>query len=735
MMSKTLHTMGRVARYALPPCLALTMAWPAQAGEVWVDTHTQGVSLQPPAARQALPSSAVRPLDASQPLHITVALQWRQPERLQTFLRDVRRRDSGVFRRYLSPAEFKSRYAPTDAQVGAVVAYLRQHGFDGIEVSPNNLLISARGYAANVEAAFHTRMLQLDQDGRRAYANQTPAQVPAALGDIVGSVLGLQELPRLSGPRQAPMSKQATAQALPRPGGPYNPEDLPPIYDAGGTPSAQATTVGIVTGGDAVQVVRDLNTYTTGAGLPAVDTRVVAVPDKGGPQYPYYEYAPAEQVQHFTIETDVTAQVIASVSGGVDQMVLYAAAGANGVAEATVVASYNQAVVDNAAKVIATNFHQDELRAYQSGAQAADDAIFQQAVAQGQTFVVPAGDNGVYEHEYGIYWTIPATTYSVAEPATSPYVVAVGGTQLFNTGGTTWSAEKVWNNFAYEVVASNTLRATGGGVSLFEPAPPWQVAALGAQVTHRQVPDVAFLAGGQYRVPDSIASGGLFAVFMGLGTLWEGNAISSAIFAAVWARIESAHQNNLGLPTPEMYENFASTMPGSPLHDIAGGYNGLTNNANYGGLGYHCEFGWDHCSGWGSLDIAKFNAYVNQYWNAEPGYYVNVDPHAITTSGCYCTSDSINIHNRSANASALPVTVDAHVTYPKRGDLRVTLVMSDGTKKVLKQPDPGDTAADIDGTWSVDIPAHAVDGSWRLVVDNVTHNGSGGTLVSWGMTF
>ncbi|SFE27799.1 xanthomonalisin [Dyella marensis] len=734
MMPMTLHSMGSVGRHALLPCLMLMSAWPAHAGEVWVDTHTQGVSLLQQATRQALPLSAVQPLDVGQQLHITVALQWRQPDRLQTFLREVKRRDSAVFRRYLSPAEFKSRYAPTDAQVDAVVAYLRQHGFDGIEVSPNNLLISARGHGANVETAFHTRMLQLDRDGRRAYANETPAQVPAALGGIVGSVLGLQELPSAPGPKQVPVLKRAATPAPLRPEGPYHPEDLPPIYHVGDTPTAQATTVGIVTGGDPTQIVRDLNSYTTGAGLPAVSTRAVSVTDKGGPGYPT-QYAPPDQVQLFTIETDVTAQVIASVSGSVKQMVIYAAGAGDSVAEATVVATYNQAVVEDAAEVIATVFHQDELRAYQSGAQAADDAIFQQAVAQGQTFVVPAGDNGVYEREYGVYWTVPSVSYSVAEPATSPYVVAVGGTQLFNSGGTTWSAEKVWNNYAYEVVRSNTLRATGGGESLFEPAPPWQVATLGAQTAHRQVPDIAFLAGGQYPIADTVGSGGILPIFMGLDFLWEGNATSSAIFAAVWARIESAHQNSLGLPTQEMYENFASTMPGSPLHDIAGGYNGLTRNANYGGIGYHCDFGWDHCSGWGSLDIARFNAYVTKYWNANPGYYVNTDAHPVTTSGCYCTSDSINIHNRSANAAALPVAVNAHVTYPKRGDLRITLVMSDGTKKVLKQPDPNDTAADIDATWPVDIPVHAVDGSWRLVVDNVTHNGSAGTLVSWGMKF
>lgn len=735
-MTIALHAMRSMARHAPWPCLlALAIAGPTHAGEAWVDTHTQGVSLSTEAARFALWPSAVRPLDANEPLHITVALQWRQQGQLQTFLRDVKRRDSPVFRKYLSPLEFKARHAPTDEQVRAVVGYLRQHGFDHIEVSANNLLVSAQGRAANVEAAFHTRMLQLDQDGQRAYANDTSAQVPASLGGIVGSVLGLQELPRAPGAAHAFVPKRATPQALPGPEGPYHPTDLPSIYNVADTPTASATTVGIITGGNATQILTDLSAYTTQAGLPAVATQVVSVPDKGGPVYPYSGYAPDGQVDSFTFQTDVASQVIAAASGGVGNMVFYSAGAGNGVAEATVVATYNQAVVDNTAKVIESVFHQDELRAYQSGAQAADDAIFQQAAAQGQTFVVPSGDNGVYEHEYGNYWAVPFVTYSVAEPATSPYVVAVGGTHLINTGGTTWSAEKVWDNFVFEQVARDPLAASGGGVSLFENAPPWQVATLGSQVTRRQVPDVAFLAGGQFLASNGVNTGGMYVVYGKYNDLTESTIVSSAIFAAIWARIESAHRNSLGLPTQEMYENFASTMPGSPLHDVAGGYNGLTNNANYGGLGYHCDTGWDHCSGWGSLDVAKFNAYVTQYWNADPAYYVNADMHALSTSGCYCTSDSIAIHNRSANAAVLPVTVGAHVTYPKRGDLRVTLVMSDGTQKVLKQPDPNDAAANLDVTWPVTIPVNAVDGTWKLVVDNVAHNGTAGTLTSWDMTF
>src|SRR5258708_38767003 len=56
----------------------------------------------------------------------------------------------------------------------------------------------------------------------------------------------------------------------------------------------------------------------------------------------------------------------------------------------------------------------------------------------------------------------------VASPASSPYVLASGGTKLI-TNGTTISSETVWNE--------SPGSATGGGVSDFFPIPDYQANA------------------------------------------------------------------------------------------------------------------------------------------------------------------------------------------------------------------------------------------------------------------
>jgi subtilase family serine protease len=142
------------------------------------------------------------------------------------------------------------------------------------------------------------------------------------------------------------------------------------------------------------------------------------------------------------------------------------------------------------------------------------DAIYKKGNAKGDTFLASSGDDG----SFGVSKTHRDTgSYdhpTVGWPASSPYVTAVGGTQLqsgwtwnpiddipftadgaprmayfgWTDGGTT---EAVWNE-------SWLPAATGGGPSLIYPMPSWQQATPGVASAiggnHRGVPDVAWNA-------------------------------------------------------------------------------------------------------------------------------------------------------------------------------------------------------------------------------------------------
>src|SRR6201991_1490401 len=606
------------------------------AEDAWVSTHTKAAML-PVAAPQALAAgstaatpvasgyalnmtgsphidgAAVTALEADHPLHVVVSLKLRNPDQLQTFLAGVTTPGSAQYGKFLSPAQSKAQFGPTQAQVDAVVAHLQQAGFTNIEVAPNNLLISADGNAGAATTGFHTSIKRFTSNGREFFANDTPALVPAALGASVGSVLGLQNvsvkhtLHHVYHPENVtvpgPSSTQAAAAAVA-----HHPQDFAAIYGASGVPAATNTAVGIITWGSITQTVTDLKTFTTSAGLATVNTTITKV---GSGTFANDDDSNGEW--------SLDSQDIVGISGGVKQLIFYTSpngdSNSSGITDAGITATYNKAVTDNIAKLINVSLGEDETAAEESGTQAADEAIFQQAVAQGQTFSVASGDAGGYQWSADPLSGSPGyvansagtvkidlTHYSVSEPASSPNVIAVGGTTLSTTGTTVWAGETVWNEGLAHVTQSASsnerLWATGGGVSLFENAPAWQTAALGSSVTKRQVPDLAFDA--------ASATGAIIVANGQSGQQYGGTSLASPIFVGIWARIQSANNNSLGLPAQDMYTNFVNDS--TPLHDVTSGNNGYQSH------GYNAAAGFDNTTGWGSLDITKFNAYVTQYF-------------------------------------------------------------------------------------------------------------------------
>ncbi|WP_279236714.1 protease pro-enzyme activation domain-containing protein [Dyella sp. RRB7] len=692
-MSSSIRLSGN-RKLLLPAALSLALlSLSAHADNTWAPTRTHAgiqnsgnqVSTLVMTGHPSVDASQIAPLEQSKSLHVEVSLNLRNVDQLQSFLQAVNKPGSASYHHFLTPAQFKAQYAPSDADVQAVVAHLEAYGFTNIKVAPNNLLVSADGSAANANAAFNANMKTFSFKGKQHFANASDVTVPQSLGGIVDVVLGLQDYvkPHVMSHR---VSTDAKTQASSGQVG-HQPTDFPKIYDVGSTPSASNTTVGIITWGDMTQTIADLKTFTKNAGLATVNTLTVA----GGSGTLANDGDDGEWA--------LDSQDITAVSGGVKQLIFYAAINGDSndsqLTDATITAAYNKAVTDNVAKVINVSLGEDETAANNSGTQAADDKVFAQAVAQGQIFSVAAGDAGVYQWSSDPTEGAPGyvanssgkveislSHYGVSEPASSPNVVAVGGTTLSTSGTTTWSGETVWNEGLAAVDPSNNdnnkrLWATGGGVSLFETAPAWQTTALGSSVTKRELPDVAFDA--------ASATGAIIVANGQTGQQYGGTSLASPIFVGIWARIESANNNSLGLPTQNMYTYFPKDA--TPLHDVTSGNNG------YNGYGYSAATGYDNTTGWGSLDIAKFNAYVTQYWGSSSGggtpppagnpvanFTDTVSGLAVsftnssTDTGGTITSYAWNFGDNGTSTSASP----SH-TYAAAGTYTVTLTVTDST--------------------------------------------------------
>ena len=491
-------------------------------------------------------------MQAGSPVHVTVSLKLRNKAEFDALTSSIM---AGHGVKPLTSAEFLSRFAPTAAQAQAVVAHLTKSGFVNVTVAANRMLVNADGSAASVKSGFNTELRTYNINGRIAHANTSDVTVPQSLGDIVLAVHGLQTIHlyhTMAKPAAVTMSSTG-----------HNPTEFSAIYNAANLPSATNATIGIITQGSMTQTITDLNTFTSNAGYPAVNVTKVTVGTAS---------SDTSGIGEWNMDTQ---DALAAAGGTIKQMVLYTA---NTLSDADLTNTYNRAVSDNLAKTINVSLGECENDAKASGIMASNDQIFQAAVAQGQTFSVSSGDSGAYEC---------GATAGTAEsyPSVSPYVISAGGS-LLNTSGTSWISESVWACSSASTCQQSSSGGAGGGPSLTEPAPGWQINAgvLGTS-TKRGTPDIAL---------DADPASGALVIVNGSTEQIGGTSLAAPLFTGFWARVQSMNSNSLAFPAAAIYQKAAGT-PGM-FHDITSGSNG----------GYSAKTGWDYASGYGSMNMANF---------------------------------------------------------------------------------------------------------------------------------
>ena len=489
-----------------------------------------------------------RNLRDSDTVDIVVGLRLRNADKLDRVMASQRSAGDLNFEHWLTPDQVAIDYLPTDSQANAVSNYLERSGFTDIQIASNHLLVSATGSAAAVRKAFNTDLAYFERNGREGIANLADASVPSELGDTVLTVLGLQTL-------DLPHVGVVT---------PHDPVAFPTIYDASSLPSASNTAVGIITEGSMTQPIADLHTFESENGLPTINPTVINV---GG----------SSNDTSYQVEWDLDSQTIQAQAGGtLKQMLFYTA---TALTDAALTMTYNKAVSDNVATIVNVSIGECETTAHTDGAMAQDDAIFKIAVVQGQSFSAATGDSG----------SDPCGAGTVDYPASSPYVIAVGGTTLSTNSNGTYASEVAWS-------------LSGGGPSAFEPQPNWQSGIVPG--TTRGIPDLAF---------DADPSSGAQIVVSGALQTWGGTSLASPIFVGSFARLQSSHSNSLGFPAGWIYQ-YGSQRPAPAFHDVTSGSNGS----------YTAGVGWDYVTGWGSIDVAALATAISGFIYDKPALTVTL---------------------------------------------------------------------------------------------------------------
>jgi kumamolisin len=476
-------------------------------------------------------------------------------------------------RAVLTREEAAKKHGASAADIEAVVKSLTGYGLTLLIKDPATRSVKLAGPVERMETIFKTHLFRVKHGGRLYRGRVGELSLPAELQGIVEGVFGLDTRPMIRSRRPRTQMQSAPSAQLPPPDQRpwYLPQELAAAYNFPGT-GAAGKTVGIIELGGQY-LAADLREFAALTGLEPVPAVNVVNVEK---------LAPSERNDPDAIgEVMLDVEVVAGVCPGAAIALYFSNFTEKGWVD-VIDAALNDAANDPCVLSISYGLAEGAEIWTQQAMDAVNDAM-KEAAARGIPVCVAAGDDGSDDQ-------VGDGLAHVNFPASSPYVLGVGGTTLKK--GANGAAEAVW--FDGDGLRRDQGGSTGGGVSSAFPRPPWQASFTIASVNPnalpgRIVPDVA---------ADAAGSTGYFMVAQGQGQVSGGTSAATPLWAGLIARLIRAHLP-VGYLTPVFYQPAAnagaSTIGALACNDITKGDN---NTAAAGG--YSAGIGYDAVTGWGS---------------------------------------------------------------------------------------------------------------------------------------
>ena len=510
-------------------------------------------------------SKALRPTNPAAQIQLTLgvkrkkdlpdlsAIEMKQPGQRTYMTREVLARD----------------YGSDEAALARIRAFAQAHNMTILKEEPGAARLTLTGSVEDVTAAFGVKLLDYDHPQMgRFHARVGSISVPSTIqpGDITG-VFGFNNNRAI---RRAPRKSPQQANARSKGSSAFSPDQLSKIYDFPDADLSQQT-IGLLEFGGGVNQA-DVTAYFQQMGVAAPAITIVSV--DGASTDPKAD-------PDSTMEVMLDVEVAGAMAPGAGLVVYFSSFDEKGVIDAlaAVVADSK-----NNPGVVSVSWGWDENQPFNNQtlwSPTAMDHVNHSLLAAAQlgiTICVSTGDDGSEAQ-------IPDGHAHVNFPATSPYVLAVGGTTLHvhnAAGGATVVQERVWNN-------GPEGGGTGGGVSDFTPMPTWQEGVVPTSINPghfagRAIPDVA---------ANADPSTGYKVLINGQSTVVGGTSASAPLWACLLTRMNASLGVRVGNFNALLYAKYG---PAGVLRDITVG-----NNDTRGLLSgnFPARPGWDAATGWG----------------------------------------------------------------------------------------------------------------------------------------
>jgi kumamolisin len=464
-------------------------------------------------------------VDPDENFRAIVVFQLRNQAELASNIERMYDPNSTEFRKYKSVSDFMSRHAPTLSTVDAVKGWLTSKGFTIARTAKNRLMLQYTGTVRQFNTAFNTELHLIRRSETTwrapAYAPLSPLDVPQPLigqvkrllmpdPEAESGTLNPDVAPILTTPPIDVGSKLSPAQIAKAYG-------ISELYAQGYKGSGM--TIGVV--GATLFRNSDAQSMWQTFGISRANPTVIQT---------------MEPIITRDLETTLDIQLAGALAPEAE--ILYYGGPNN--SDTSLLYTYNEAIADARAQVLSDSFaHAEATTPYPVSLAYNESSMM--AAALGITVLSASGDSN-----------------QVDVPSNSPYVTAVGGTNVELNTDDTWRAEQSWG-------------LSGCGLSRIFSLPLWQTGEYGAAKNRRAVADVGAVVGPYW------------VKYLAKWTYADGTSASTPVFAAVIALVDQSRKARgkppVGFLNSLIYKNAATRGAFRDITQI--GYGGCAVTSGY----------------------------------------------------------------------------------------------------------------------------------------------------------